>query len=186
MEEFESIKKQIKSGTILVLDLDGTLIDLGVNWLALKSELENYCKKNYGAVSFSRLYSGLEEAKNQFGTKLYDKLIKIIEKHELDNKNYRPNDELISYVNNIENKIVIYSMNTSNCIKSFVKKYLNNKPIIVISKETCLENKPTNKDLLEIINKLNVNKKDVLFIGNSRDDLLSGEYSGIKTYLINF
>jgi len=81
-------------------------------------------------------------------------------------------------------KMAIYSMNTKKCINNIVKKYLKREPDIIISKETCLEPKPTDKDIARILQHFGLDNKNVLFVGDSERDLISGKMANVCTYLV--
>lgn len=169
----------------LVFDLDGTLVDLGTDWEALKGDLEKYYyRKTKQQIRFSPLDKKLLLAKKSYGEGLYTELLKIVSKYEIREEKYMPNQELIDYINGSNKKFAIYSMNTRACIDFCVKKYLKVQPSIVISKETCSKPKPTEKDLLHVLTQWGLNKKEVIFVGNTKGDLDSGCKSGVKTVII--
>ena len=75
-------------------------------------------------------------------------------------------------------------MNTEKCVKNFIEKYLKRKPDIIITKDSCSEPKPTEKDLKRIMREWQMNASDIMYIGNSDGDRRSGEMAGIKTYIL--
>ena len=181
-KEFNKLTRSYK---LIVLDLDGTLVDLNVDWVNLRKELESLFLEDTGELTqFSPLNQKLLEIKKSFGTKLHQKLLRSIERYELEEKNYVVNHRLIQLIENSDHKIAIYSMNSEKCVRAFVKKNLTKKPEIIISKETCTEPKPTGADLKKLINQINLEQKDVLFIGNTEEDRLSGILAKVDTVII--
>jgi FMN phosphatase YigB (HAD superfamily) len=187
MAQRSPVIDEIRNYKGVIFDLDETLVDLCVNWDELKNELSKYCKEKLGVdILFTPLDKQLLYCKDTYDQDLYNQLIKIITRFELEEKNYRFNVPLIEYVP-INQKSAIYSMNTMPTIQNIIKKYLKYQPDIIISKETCIEPKPTDKDLLHIIQSWQLDKKDVVYIGNSHyNDAQSGNMAGIKTLIINF
>ena len=166
-KEFNKLTRSYK---LIVLDLDGTLVDLNVDWVNLRKELESLFLEDTGELT-------------QFSP-LNQKLLRSIERYELEEKNYVVNHRLIQLIENSDHKIAIYSMNSEKCVRAFVKKNLTKKPEIIISKETCTEPKPTGADLKKLINQINLEQKDVLFIGNTEEDRLSGRLAKVDTVII--
>ena len=172
----------------VIFDLDGTLVDLGVDWAQLKKGLAQYLYKQGSIViEFIPLDQKLFENKSKLGNKLHQELLDIVAGFELIEENYKLNEKLISYINSemtASKKMAIYSMNTKKCINNIVKKYLKREPDIIISKETCLEPKPTDKDIARILQHFGLDNKNVLFVGDSERDLISGKMANVCTYLV--
>lgn len=171
----------------IILDLDGTLVDLGVDWQQLKQSLAEYClKKENLQYTFTPLDKSLNQLRADYGEKLYQALLQIITEYELDEKNYKINYQLLEVVNGIsDKKIAIYSMNMRATVDNFIKKYLHVTPDIIISKETCAEPKPTGKDINEILKQWEYKKEDVIFLGDKEQDVISGEQAQVKTVIIS-
>lgn len=186
MDMQEDIIAKLDQYKGLIFDLDGTIVDLGVNWENLKEALSRYCfyKKRVHIV-FKALDKELAFAKVRFGDRFYSELLDIVSQFEMIETKYRFNKRLLHFINNLKDKkFAIYSMNTMRCIKHIVEKYLKNKPDIIISKETYIEPKPTVKDLLFIIDAWQFKKKQVAFVGNSKQDVLCGKKANVETYII--
>jgi len=188
MDKQKNIIKEISKYKGIIFDLDGTLIDLNVDWERLKEDLSVFCFKIKGEkINFTPLDKKLIFVKKKYGKVFYLKLLNIIYKYESKWSKYKINKPLIDYINDPANKnqrLAIYSMNTEKCINDIIIKYLKRKPSIIISKNNCLEPKPTKKDLQKILCNWKLEKKSAIFIGDSRNDLESGKKIGIKTIII--
>ncbi|MCL4405401.1 MAG: HAD hydrolase-like protein [Patescibacteria group bacterium] len=164
-----------------IFDLDGTLVNLGVDWSVLKKELSEYFFSEVGEVlKFSPLNQQLFYIRSNYGQGIFNKLVGIISDFETRTENYNVNKTLLDVVNKNDIKFAIYSMNTKRCVLNFIDKFLVKKPSIVIFKENCLEPKPTGLDIDRIIRFWQMSKKDVAFIGNSNDDEESARRSHVK------
>jgi UDP-2-acetamido-3-amino-2,3-dideoxy-glucuronate N-acetyltransferase len=98
----------------------------------------------------------------KIGKKFCLKLLKIVSRFETKETNYELNQELLNYINsNTYQKIAIYSSNTKKCVDDIVKKHFRKKPDI-ISKNNCIEPKPTDKDILSILEQWKFKNKNVL------------------------
>jgi len=186
MDKWKDVISDLLKYKVIVFDLDGTLVNLGVDWEDLKKKLSEYCHRRHKAkVVFSPLDNMLLRIRSKFGSKFYSELLEIISQYELKEENYILNHKLINYINSARNqKIAIYSMNTSRCVDNFVKKYLTRKPDVIISKENCIEPKPTDKDLKKILELWKIKKGEMIYVGNLGKDIKCGELAGIRTEIV--
>jgi phosphoglycolate phosphatase-like HAD superfamily hydrolase len=186
MKQLNETIPDISTYKALILDLDGTLVELHVDWPVLKNALSAVCKEESGEeIEFRPLIKKLSEVKRKYGEAVYNKLVAVVTKYESNTENYTFNTELIDYINSSDQPYVIYSMNTEPTVKSFVNNYLKRKPVLIISAQNSIEPKPSGKDLEKIIDELKFSKKDVLFIGNTNYDAESGNAVQIKTIIIS-
>lgn len=188
MDQQEYIIEEAACYKGVVFDLDGTLVDLKVEWGELKAALSKYCKDKKGKrVVFTPLDQKIHEVKDEFGEEFFLELLDIVASFEMKEQNYQLNQKLLDCINSLDNqKIGIYSMNTKKCIDSFVKKYLKKMPDIIISKDSCLKPKPSGENLEKIRQSWRLDKTEMVYIGDSEKDRLSGEMAGLKTYIISF
>jgi phosphoglycolate phosphatase-like HAD superfamily hydrolase len=188
MKESRNIKKEIVRYKLLIVDFDGTLVDLRIDWSSLKREFRKIFQNMIGApLKAKKLKNMFNEIKKKGTKKVYQKIIKKIEDYELRDENYRINSKLVSLINRYNSyNIVIYSMNTRRCINNFISKYKLRRPRMIVSRENAIESKPSGKDINFILNKLNINKNSALMIGNSKDDEDSASLSKIRYFNISF
>ncbi|GEM_PF-4234215 len=186
MDKYRSLGETIARYKGVVLDLDETLVNLNTDWKALKKTLSEFTKKQTGEeIEFTPLDQKIHQVKEKFGELFFFQLLELISQFELCEEKYELNYELISLLEFYEEKkIAIYSMNTRKCVENFVKKNLKRKPDTIVVKDNCSEPKPTEKDLQRIMQEWNMNESEIVYIGNSEGDRLSGEKAGVKTYII--
>ncbi len=185
MDERENIIQKLNHYQGLIFDLDGTLAYLEVDWNKLKKDLTEYALINKNiVVEFTSLNKNLFELRKKYGEEFFGQLMNIIRAHET-NSNLRLHISLVDYINSLMNKkYAIYSMNTAATIEKFLQMGVINQPDIIISKDTCTEPKPSGKDLLKIVRAWHLEINRVAFVGNSNEDLRSGEMAGLKTFII--
>lgn len=189
MDKHRTLENEIQQYQGVVFDLDGTLVDLKVDWVALKQKLAEEMKIQTGEdIEFTPLDQKVNEIKQKFGGELFRLLLGIISEYELQESKYVLNSTLIKIFDRLDEQkmVAIYSMNTYQCVDNFVKKYLKKKPDILVTKDDCIEPKPSGKDLKSILSKWKLTEKDIIYVGNSDKDQISGESVGIKTLIISF
>lgn len=187
MDKHRSLIEGIAKYKGIIFDLDGTLVNLNTDWEELKRTLSEFTmKEKREKIEFTPLDQKIHQAKGKFGEVFFCRLLDIVSQFELCEERYELNHELISFLESCqEKKISIYSMNTRKCVMNFVEKYLRRKPDIIIAKDDCIEPKPTGKDFKKIMNKWKMDADEIVYIGNSENDRLSGEEAGVKTYIIS-
>lgn len=185
MDKQEDITHYLTKYKGIIFDLDGTLVDLAIDWDKLKNELSQFCTKNKIIVSLTPLGTVLQHCKKEYGEDFFRKLISIIAQYEIHDENYQLNISLLNYINSKPSqKIAIYSMNSKKCVEQFISNYLHFSPEPVIFQENCQAPKPTELDLLFILNQWKLTKEDVAFVGNSYYDERSGKMAGLTTYIV--
>lgn len=186
MDKYQNLVEDIARYKGVIFDLDKTLVDLSVDWKELKNALSEFTKKEKGEdIEFTPLDQKIHQIKEKHGESFYFQLLDIISQFELSEEKYDHNHELIHILDNLQNKkIAIYSMNTKKCVENFIKKKLKQKPDIVIAKDNCIEPKPTERDLEKIAKIWEMDASEMVYIGDSEMDRLSGEKASVKTYII--
>lgn len=171
----------------IVLDFDETLFLLKFDWDILKNELEKLVKKSYSIdLKFTPYIPAMKNLKTM-NYQAYTDAIQIVEEYEsLGLMNGTINSHLLQFIQNENNKkFAIYSMNTTKTINSCIQIYnLQNKFSMIVSQETCIEYKPSGKDLLHIAQKWGYNNKEILYVGNNEYDKKSGDLADIHTEII--
>lgn len=188
MDKYRNIEENLGGCRGVVFDLDETLVNLNVDWEGLKRILSELMMKEKGVeMEFTPLDQQIQQVRERFGESFFFRLLELISQFELREEKYELNHELISLLESCRGKkIAIYSMNTNKCVRNFVEKYLEKKPDTIVSKDNCIEPKPTGKDLEKILKEWKMSASEVVYVGNSENDRLSGEKAGIKTHIISF
>ncbi len=183
------IPKDTLSGIeLLVFDLDGTIIQMNVDWDGLKLELQNFCFKNYNyQTAFTPLDEELISLKDRFGQEIYSRLIGIITRYELAGlRTACVNRKLVDFIKeHSDKKMAIYSANTRKTIQEALSNNgLADLFACIIAKEDVLKPKPASEGLEIILRFYDMPPAKALFVGNDLKDKLAGENAGIRTILI--
>lgn len=190
-----TLLNSLKDKKAVIFDLDGTIIDLAVDWSQLKRNLSDKFAEDYKIdchfKSISKCLSEIVKKKDEDNLK---KFFKIIEEHETRNiEKSTPIEETKFFINNLKKfgikndvKLAVMSLNTRKTIeKALLLTALTSKIDFIVGREDVRNWKPNPDGLLKILEKLNIDKSKALFIGDMEKDLIAGERAGIESYLID-
>jgi HAD superfamily hydrolase (TIGR01549 family) len=173
---------------LLIFDLDGTIIDLKVDWDGLKQELQDFCLKNYNyQTTFTPLDEELISLKHRLGPESYHRLIQIVTRYELAGlRNGNIKKDIAAFIKGqTDKKMAIYSANTRKTIRKVLNKNkIDNLFGCIIAKEDVLKPKPASEGLSKILKFYGLPPEKALFIGNDTKDKIAGENAGIRTILV--
>jgi phosphoglycolate phosphatase len=173
---------------LLIFDLDGTIIDLNVDWDGLKKELRDFCLKNYNyQTTFTPLDEELISLKHRLGPETYHRLIEIITRYELAGlRNGSLKKDIIDFIKGqTDKKMAIYSANTRKTIREVLNKNkLTDLFGCIMAKEDVLKPKPAFESLAKILQFYDLPPVKALFIGNDPKDKIAGDNAGIRTILV--
>ncbi len=166
------IDKKLRRKKVIVLDFDGTLINLEIDWLNLKNSFFSEYK-----ILGGKKHKSLKEAINAYKsdtnskTKTLDKLLATLELNNL--IKYSANKNLIDFITKNPSKMyVIYSSNSKPLITKILSEIkLLNYFDLIVSLESVRKLKP-NVDGMAIIRShyTDFQDGDFIMIGNSQDD----------------
>lgn len=189
-----SLRESLKKKKVIIFDLDGTIVDLKVNWNELKRRLEEEYFNIYGEIcSFDSISEGLTCLREKENEKKLNTFFNKIREYEL--RNIEENDylaETIYFINHLEHfgvkdqvKLVVFSLNTrATILKSLEMANIEDKFDLIIGREDVNHWKPEPEGLNKIKQTLKVNREEMIYFGNMKKDLLAGERAGVETHLI--
>lgn len=167
-----NLNEKLKTKKVIIIDFDGTLINVKLDWKQLKEALfKEYPQKRFvRSKSLHGFISEYKEISNK-NTKTFDKIISDLElKNLLD---YSVNKNLFNYIVNNSTKVfVIYSTNSFKLISKILKeinvmKYFD----LIISLESVSQIKPNMGGMNIIVSRYkHLPKRDFIFVGNSKED----------------
>ncbi len=184
-----------KNKKIIVFDLDGTIVDLAVEWRFIKRILSQRYSKIYGEeCEFKHISACLDYVVEKKDERELKNFFKILEEYEMKNINDSNKiEETIFFINNLQlfglprdSKLAIFSLNTRRSIvKSLELAKISDKFDYIIGREDIRKWKPNPDGLIKIKEYFGVENKEMLYFGDLQKDLRTGKNAGIESYLIN-
>lgn len=184
-----NLKKRLSNAKLVIVDFDGTLVYLEINWSEVKEKLSNFCKNKFNIEqSFQNLDEGLKNLKQYLGSEEYQEILGILSNYEINGykgeKNQHLIDILMKFKKYDKGKIAIFSSNCRKTLETIIPK-LKIDIDYMVAKDDVGKTKPSDEGLRKILKKFNLQPKDVVFIGNSVLDKLAGSSVGIETIIID-
>lgn len=184
-----------KDKKVIVFDLDGTIVRLSVEWVSLKNKLMNDYSKIYDESCFFKSVSAcLNKVVERSDNHVLESFFKIIRKYEIEKiQETQLIEESVFFIKNKElfgvkenTKLTILSLNARRTIISSLKlAKIRSKFDFIIGREDVRKWKPNPEGLLKIQNHYKVRKGEMIYFGDLRKDILTGENARIDAFLIN-
>lgn len=155
----------------LILDFDGVITKLSVNWSQLKSELLSYYQlKDQLSLADIYLYSRSISKQQDY--------ISIVSKYETQSVKSAPTSSLFKFLVRNSIKFNVFSSNTKKTIMSFFQLQNFSQPIErVVSADDVFFLKPNPEGIKLLIQK---NQNHYLFIGHSTHDEITARLANIE------
>lgn len=168
---------------VLICDLDGTLVDLGIDWDSLRSRIRRLLKTDH---PLKPLGPSIPVAAKH-DKRLIEKAFNIVESVEVEAaENAKANPELLSLISNLKSKGVRFCIVTlqsrSSAEKVVSKMGLDKYLDLLVTRDYTLDRVEQLKLVLETLKIEDLSK--VLFVGDTELDLESGEKLGLKTIIL--
>lgn len=164
----------------IILDFDGTLVDLQVDWIRLKDHL---------GKKFDRDFTKLHENLKKLTEKEKLDAMQIIKEYEILNfSKWKTNNNLINWIKDNSNNyfFFILSNNSKTTIKKFLDKTGMNEFITeIVSINDIKNSKPDDEGLKKILRGNDLEAKDVLLIGDGINDKIIAKNNNAKYLIIN-
>jgi len=188
-------KLTFKNKKVIVFDLDGTIAKLAADWHSLKDALaERYTEYYQDECQFMSISACLSNIVKRNDEEELKKNFEIIRQYELENiKESIPIEETVFFINNLssfgvqeDTKLAVLSLNTRRTIIESLKlANLYEKIDFIVGREDVRKWKPEPEGLLKIKEYFNVEKVEMVFIGDLDKDLLTGQNAGIESFLVD-
>lgn len=182
----------------IIFDLDGTLLytitDLN-NSLNETFKLMNVKRVNSEELTMSQVGHGIKnliskafKGLNVDEEKAYETFLSVYDKKYLENtKAYEGIKELIEELNNLNIKIGVNSNKNDKYTKELIKKNFPNINLdYVLGKIENIKVKPDPEGVNLIIDKMNLNKDEVIYCGDSKTDYNTAYNAGIKCISVSW
>jgi HAD superfamily hydrolase (TIGR01549 family) len=169
---------------LIILDLDGTLVVLPIDWQGMKQALAEAIPD----VSFAQLSAGVRTATHRYGASGRRTCFEVIRRFERESlPGMAPVREVLDLVaaRRGEARFAICSNNLHETIDNVVGALgLRDTVGPLVGRDDVVECKPDPEGLLKILDDLRVLAVDAVFIGNHSSDAAAGARAGIQTILI--
>lgn len=188
------LRKIIEKNSIqyCIFDFDGVLFKLKTNYHKLKRELIDYSKGNNWFKEFESIWvdinSIIDEVNSDRKQNVRDSFVSIIQKHEIaaiDQAELIPgSQEAIDYLNNKNIGYSILSRNSKTLIKKLIEKSFSYQPDNIIAIEDVNKPKPDPEGMKLILDDLEVDIKDILYLGDTSHDVKLAKQFNLPIVLI--
>ncbi len=180
---------------VIIFDLDGTIVNLTVDWRALKDNLVKRYREIYKEqCDVKRVSMCLEKIVEKNDENILENFFGVIRHYELENiRNTQLIEEIIFFIKNkdffgVKNdaKFAILSLNTRDTIiQALELANIRDKIELIIGREDVRKWKPAPEGLIKIQNHFKIKKEEMVYFGDLENDLSTGENAGIDAYLID-
>lgn len=99
--------------------------------------------------------------------------------YSLTKKEILINPEVLRRIKGKRHKLALFTASPKEQALEIIEKYFNNIFEILITKDDVLLTKPNVEGIVRIINGLNVDKKETLYVGDSESDFIAATDAGI-------
>ena len=188
-------KISFESKKVIIFDLDGTVVHLAADWISLKKKLVDMFKKIYNEdCSFDSMSACLSNIVEKSDFDILENFFDIIRQYELDNiEENKPIEETIFFINNGElfgvknnTKWAILSLNTRvTIIESLKLANVLDKFEFIVGREDVRKWKPYPEGIYKIQDHFGIKKEEMMYFGDLKKDILTGNNAGIETYFID-
>ena len=165
---------------LIICDFDGTLVQLNVDWSAIRNRL-NWIMET---EDFENLDKGLRRlrAVDEDG---FHKVCNDIAGEEIAGFS-GVNKELIDEVRKYPH-FAIFTSNTRRAVSELMRKNKDFRGLtpFIVAKEDVRRGKPSHEGLNLILWWFECERKDAVFIGNSEEDREAGRRAGIHTIILD-
>ena len=165
----------------IIFDLDGTLVNLNVDWVNVKKKLENIFK-----INFNPLFLKIIDLKRSERIKAYE----VLKKFEREsNVKWEINTSLVNWIkkNHKQYRIFLLTNNSRETTDRFLSKSKLEQIIdFSLSVEETDFPKPHSSGLQSLLNSQSVDKNKVLLVGDSIREKILAEKNNLNYIIENW
>ncbi|TFF97731.1 MAG: HAD family hydrolase, partial [Promethearchaeota archaeon] len=176
--------KQLEKKKVIVFDLDGTIVELDVNWQNLRKLLSKKYSKIFNTSRvFDRITVCLSSVLERGDMDTFNEFLDIICTTEYNRiENTKEIETTTHFIKNSEHygipKSTKFAILSLNCRKT-IKKAINlsgiaNKITFIVGREDVTKWKPNPAGLLKIKSHFNVSSAEMVYFGDVKKDLIAG------------
>ncbi|MHA1734398.1 MAG: HAD family hydrolase [Promethearchaeota archaeon] len=177
---------------VVVFDLDGTLVDLNVDWQRVKGELARLSKKRFGREkNFDPLTPALLDLAREHGTGALGPFYSLIERaeHEAIRASARARGNVVGVLHRVKDSghawTAIFTQNFRSTAELAGRTFgFAGDVDFIVGKREVTRPKPDPEGLLVIAHQFGVAPGDLAFLGDAEVDLEAGRRAGVDTFLV--
>lgn len=180
---------------LIAFDLDGTIVNLTVDWMSLKDNLVDKYREIYKEqCDVQRVSRCLEKIVEKKDENNLQNFFDIIRHYELENiEDTGLIEETIFFIKNkglfgVNNEVrfAVLSLNTRDAIiRALEIANIRDKIDFIVGREDVRKWKPDPEGLIKIKKYYQIKKEEMVYFGDLEHDILTGENAGIDVYLID-
>lgn len=187
VSDFLKTHNEIKG---VIFDFDGTIVDLRVDYSALRLKLQNFSSQEFGFENdFLIINNSLSMLKNKHGNVAFEKASLIIQTEEIEQAAQVQVDETtVSFLSKLSStkRLFLFSMNSREAIDLVLKNSrLSSVFEFIISKEDIKNSKPHPEGVYAILRYSEIPVDKMVYVGDRDIDIMAGRAAGVKTLLVS-
>ena len=162
----------------VIFDLDGTLIDLDVDWNSVRTQIHDLFPPSIDPFSLRRDrndHTPIYELASQHG--IYEDLLELLASHELDGTKSAVPLPLLDIIPNLDCPVGLCTKNSRIASQEIAEKFNVNFDSL-ITRESTFEDKPHPLPLQKCMEDLSLSPGNTLFIGNEKTDAETAHWAG--------
>lgn len=161
----------------VVFDLDGTLVELAIDWPAVHDETEEMLDPYIDRSIHELGRNGVFAAAEEHG--VYRELVELIESREVRGADDAVALEGVRELGNVSGPVGICTANARRAAEVALERFGALDAVdAIVSRETTREGKPHPRPLLECLDRLDADPGNAVFVGDERSDAEAAEKAG--------
>lgn len=180
----ERLARSIKSKRLLVLDYDGTLAYLAIDWTSVRRDLAKTALGLGFRSSFRPLWPEMSRFRDEKGDARMPQLFRIIARHEeIGVDGQRPRSEIVSAVREVllqgHVEAAVFSSNLHETVTTGLGILRLNSISAIVGADDIRHWKPEPEGLLLLLQRARMDPSRALFVGDSQTDGQAAKAAGV-------
>jgi phosphoglycolate phosphatase len=180
-----TLASAITGKRLLVLDYDGTLAYLAIDWTSVRRDLAHTALQTGFVSSFRPLWDEMARFRDEKGESKLGPLFRVIARHEeigVDGQQPRP--ELVAHVQRllVQGRVeaAVFSSNLHQTVSTGLGKLGLEAISAIVGADDITHWKPDPEGLQLLLERAAIDPNEALFVGDSRGDAHAAEAAGVE------